>query len=128
MKARGLVWLGTRTRNFDDTVRFFGDTLCLRTVHEEPDFAVFRLPNGDKVEVFGPGDEEHEHFDKGPVAGFLVDDVREACADLEAAGIAFIGVPFTRPTTADHGPTSEDPTATSTRSPRQRNQARRKES
>jgi catechol 2,3-dioxygenase-like lactoylglutathione lyase family enzyme len=91
MKARGLVWLGTRTRNFDDTVRFFGDTLCLRTVHEEPDFAVFRLPNGDKVEVFGPGDEEHAHFDKGPVAGFLVDDVREARADLEAAGIAFIG-------------------------------------
>jgi catechol 2,3-dioxygenase-like lactoylglutathione lyase family enzyme len=91
MKARGLVWLGTRTRNFDDTVRFFGDTLGLRAVHEEPDFAVFRLPNGDKVEVFGPGDEEHEHFDKGPVAGFLVDDVREARADLEAAGIAFIG-------------------------------------
>jgi catechol 2,3-dioxygenase-like lactoylglutathione lyase family enzyme len=91
MKARGLVWLGTRTRNFDDTVRFFGDTLGLRAVHEEPDFAVFRLPNGDKVEVFGPGDEEHEHFDKGPLAGFLVDDVREARADLEAAGIAFIG-------------------------------------
>jgi catechol 2,3-dioxygenase-like lactoylglutathione lyase family enzyme len=90
MKARELVWLGTRTRNFDDTVRFFGDTLGLRAVHEEPDFAVFRLPNGDKVEVFGPGDEEHEHFDKGPVAGFL-DDVREARADLEAAGTAFIG-------------------------------------
>jgi catechol 2,3-dioxygenase-like lactoylglutathione lyase family enzyme len=91
MKARGLVWLGTRTPNFDDTVRFFGDTLGLRAVHEEPDFAVFRLPNGDKVEVFGPGDEEHEHFDKGPLAGFLVDDVWEARADLEAAGIAFIG-------------------------------------
>jgi catechol 2,3-dioxygenase-like lactoylglutathione lyase family enzyme len=91
MKARGLVWLGTRTRNFDDTVRFFGDTLGLRAVHEEPDFAVFRLPDGHKVEVFGPGDEEYVHFDKGPVAGFLVDDVREARADLEAAGIAFIG-------------------------------------
>jgi catechol 2,3-dioxygenase-like lactoylglutathione lyase family enzyme len=78
MKARGLVWLGTRTRNSDATVRFFGDTLGLHAVHEEPDFAVFRLPNGDKVEVFGPGDEEHEHFAKGPVADFLVDDVREA--------------------------------------------------
>jgi catechol 2,3-dioxygenase-like lactoylglutathione lyase family enzyme len=127
MKARGLVWLGTRTRNFDDTVRFFGDTLGLRAVHEEPDFAVFRLPNGDKVEVFGPGDEEHEHFDKGPVAGFL-DDVREARARISKRPGPPSLVPFTRPTTADHGPTSEDPTATPTRSPRQRNLARRKES
>ena len=91
MKAKGLVWLGTRTRNFDDTVRFFGDTLGLRKAHEEPDFTVLLLPNGDKVEVFGPGDGEHEFFDAGPVAGFLVDDVREARADLEAAGISFIG-------------------------------------
>jgi hypothetical protein len=78
MEPKGLVWLGTRTRTFDDTVRFFGDTLGPRKSHEEPDFTVFRLPNGDKVEVFGPGDREHEHFDTGPVAGFLVDDVREA--------------------------------------------------
>ena len=62
MKARGLVWLGRRTRNFDDTVRFFGDTLGLRKSYEEPDFT-----------------------------GFLVDDVREARADLEAAGISFLG-------------------------------------
>ncbi|MBA2714618.1 MAG: VOC family protein [Rubrobacteraceae bacterium] len=91
MKTKGLVWLGTRTRNFDDAVRFFGDTLGLHAVHEEPDFTVFKLPNGDSVEVFGPGDREHEHFDTGPVAGFLVDDVAEARVDLEAAGITFIG-------------------------------------
>jgi len=90
MKARELVWLGTRTRNLDDTVRFFGDTLGLRKSYEEPDFTVFRLPNRDTVEVFGPGDTEHEHFDTGPVTGFLVDDVREARADLEAAGISFL--------------------------------------
>ena len=91
MKAKGLVWLGTRTRNFDETVGFFGDVLGLRAVHEEPDFTVFKLPNGDSVEVFGPGEREHEHFDTGPVAGFLVNDVSEARADLEAAGISFIG-------------------------------------
>ena len=83
-----MVWLGTRTRNFDETVRFFGDTLGLHKSHEAPDFTVFRLPNGDTVEVFGPSDKGHEHFNRGPVAGFLVDDVREARADLEAAGIA----------------------------------------
>ena len=91
MKAEGLVWLGTRTRKFDDTVRFFGDTLGLRREHSEPDFAVFKLPNGDTVEVFGPGDKDHEHFATGPVAGFQVDDVREARADLEEAGITFVG-------------------------------------
>jgi len=71
--------------------RFVGGTLELSKVHVEPGFAVFRLPNGDSVEVFGPGDREHEHFDTGPVVGFLVDDVKEARTDLEAAGIAFIG-------------------------------------
>jgi len=60
-------------------------------VHEEPAFTVLLLPNGDKVEVFGPGDRDHEFFDAGPVAGFLVDDVRGARAELEAAGISFIG-------------------------------------
>ena len=91
MKAKGLVWLGTRTSKFDEMTSFVGDTLGLSKVHEEPDFAVFRLPNGDSVEVFGPGDREHEHFATGPVVGFLVDDVREARADLEATGITFVG-------------------------------------
>ena len=91
MKAKGLVWLGTRTQRFEDTVRFFKDTLALHAEHEEEDFAVYKLPNGDAVEVFGPGDREHEHFTTGPVVEFLVDDVREARADLEGAGIEFIG-------------------------------------
>ena len=67
MKARELVWLGTRTRNFDDTVRFFEDTLGLRKAHEEPDFTVFRLPNGDTVEVFVPRVAGAEHLDRVPV-------------------------------------------------------------
>ena len=77
MEVKGLAWLGTRTRKFEDTTRFFRDTLGLRAEHEEPDFVVFRLPN--------------THFETGPVVGFLVDDVEEARARLEAAGISFIG-------------------------------------
>ena len=83
MKAKGLVWLGTRTPEFEATTRFFGGPLGLHAEHTEPDFAVFRLPNDGKVEVFGPGDRDHEHFTTGPVAGFLVDDVEEARAELE---------------------------------------------
>ena len=90
MKVKGLVWLGTRTQKFDDTANFFRDTLGLRAEHEEQDVAVYRLPNGDTVEVFGPGDKDHEHFATGPVVEFLVDDVEEARADLERAGIEFV--------------------------------------
>ena len=91
MKAKRLVWLGTRTHEFDDTSRFFRETLGLHAEHEEQDFVVYRLPNGDMVEVFGPGDTNHEHFATGPVVEFLVDDVAEARGDLEGAGIEFIG-------------------------------------
>ena len=59
--------------------------------HEEPDFAVFRWPKGDKVEVFGPSDRVHGHFTTGPVAGFLVEGVEETRAEPEKAGISFIG-------------------------------------
>ena len=91
MKAQGLVWLGVRTAGFDETVAFFGGVLGLRPLHEEPDFAVFEAENGDKVEVFGPNDTEHRHFETGPVAGFGVDDVERARAEMEAAGVEFIG-------------------------------------
>jgi hypothetical protein len=39
------------------------------------------LPDGDKVEVFGPSDRVHEPFTTGPVAGFLVEDAEEARAE-----------------------------------------------
>lgn len=91
MRVKGLAWMGTQTPKFEDTVAFFRQTLGLRPVGDEPDFAVFRLTNGDTVEVFGPGDRDHAHFTTGPVVGFLVDDVEEARTELEAAGISFIG-------------------------------------
>jgi hypothetical protein len=59
--------------------------------HEDSEFAVFRLPDGSKAEVFGPSDTEHTHFSRGPVVGFLVDDVETARRALEVEGIAFIG-------------------------------------
>lgn len=84
MEVKGLVWAGTRTPAYDAMIILFRDGLGLRLEHEDPDFAGFRLANGDKVEVFGPSDKEHMHFDFGPVVGFLVDDVAAARAHLEA--------------------------------------------
>ena len=89
--VKGLVWVGSRTEHYEKMVEFYRDTLGLRLEHEEGEFALFRLPDGSKAEVFGPSDTEHTHFTTGPVAGFLVDDVESARGSLEARGIEFIG-------------------------------------
>jgi hypothetical protein len=62
---------------------------------EQPDFTDFELPNGDTIELFGPGDHETDHFTTGPVAGFFVEN-----AELEASGTAKF---FGEIVTADDG-------------------------
>jgi catechol 2,3-dioxygenase-like lactoylglutathione lyase family enzyme len=93
MRVHKLAWLGTRTDNAADTVAFFRSLLGLEVDHEEPDFVVLRLPDGAKVEVFGPGSPHNHHFTTGPVAGFLVDDVEAATAELVAAGVEVVQAP-----------------------------------
>jgi hypothetical protein len=51
---------------------------------------VFRLPDGDEFQLFGPENDDLPFADQ-PVAAFLVDDVPAARAELEAKGVAFIG-------------------------------------
>jgi catechol 2,3-dioxygenase-like lactoylglutathione lyase family enzyme len=91
MNVRSLHWLGIRTDKFEATVRFFRDVMGLPVASEEPDFAEMRLPDGSRVEVFGPADTEHRHFTTGPVVGFQVDDIQQTRVELEAAGIEFFG-------------------------------------
>lgn len=97
MRAHKLAWLGTRTDNPTATVAFFRSVLGLRIDHEEPDFVVLRLGDGAKVEVFGPGNPVNRHFTTGPVAGFLVDDVQAATAELVAAGVEIVQAPTRSP-------------------------------
>jgi catechol 2,3-dioxygenase-like lactoylglutathione lyase family enzyme len=97
VQVRGLGWLGARTYEFEPMVAFLKDVLGLRAVIDELGFAVFQLPNGDTVEVFGGDDDHHAYFTTGPVAGFRVDDVAAAQAEMEAKGIEFFG----RPESAD---------------------------
>jgi catechol 2,3-dioxygenase-like lactoylglutathione lyase family enzyme len=89
--VKGLVWVGSRTEHYGQMVRFYRDALSLPLEHEEGEFALFRLPDGSKAEVFGPSDIEHTHFTTGPVVGFVVDDVESARGSLGAQGIEFIG-------------------------------------
>jgi catechol 2,3-dioxygenase-like lactoylglutathione lyase family enzyme len=51
---------------------------------------MLKLPDGSKVEIFGPESEINRHFTTGPVAGFLVDDVQAAAAELRSAGVEIL--------------------------------------
>jgi catechol 2,3-dioxygenase-like lactoylglutathione lyase family enzyme len=90
MKVLGIVWLGTRTSNFDAMVNLYQNIMGLEINHQEPGFVVMDLPNGDRVEVFGQ-DSPYNRFFINPVAGFLVDNIHAARKEMEAAGIEFIG-------------------------------------
>lgn len=90
MQVIKLAWLGTRTETAEPTVAFFRDVLGLRLELDQPGFWMLQLPDGGKVEVFGTGSEVNRHFVTGPVAGFLVDDVRSATAELRSAGVEIL--------------------------------------
>jgi catechol 2,3-dioxygenase-like lactoylglutathione lyase family enzyme len=93
MRILGLTWLGVRTEHYPQTVDLFRDVLNLDLSHEERDFANFLLPDGSKVEVFGPASEFNHHFTTGPVAGFLVEDVHAAVEELRAADVEIVQEP-----------------------------------
>jgi predicted enzyme related to lactoylglutathione lyase len=90
MRVRGLSWMGLRVGDLA-AAKGFLEQLGLELDHAEGEMAAFRTQNGDTVEVFGPGDDDHRHFDTGPVVGFEVDDIESARAELEATGVELIG-------------------------------------
>lgn len=90
MKIKGIVWLGTRTAQFEQMTDFCRSVFGLSQRLLEPGFAVFELPNGDLFEVFG-SDQPMNKFMTHPVAGFLVDDIEAARAEMDARGIEFLG-------------------------------------
>ena len=91
MKVGGLGWLGIRTSRFEETARFFRDVMGLEMVRRERDVVGFRFPDGAEMEVWRPEDEFHSFFGSGPVVGLRVGDVQEARAEMEAAGVEFLG-------------------------------------
>ena len=90
MKIKGIIWLGTRTSNFDAMVNLYQNIMGLEFTHQEPGFMVMDLPNGDRLEVFGMNQRITTFF-ANPVAGFLVGDIASARAEMESHGIEFIG-------------------------------------
>ena len=90
MRIIKLAWVGTRTENAEPTAAFFREVLGLRLELDRPGFWMLKLPDGSKVEVFGPDSAINRHFTTGPVAGFLVDDVQAATAELRSAGVEIL--------------------------------------
>jgi cation-transporting ATPase V len=90
MRIIKLAWVGTRTDNAEPTVAFFRDVLDLRLELDRPGFWMLKLPDGSRIEVFGPDSPINRHFTTGPVAGFLVDDIQAATAGLRSAGVEIL--------------------------------------
>lgn len=92
MKIRGITWLGVPTERFEVMFAFLRDDLGLELRERDEDFAVFATENGDIFELFGPRAIADGHeFMVAPVAGFEVDDVAAARAEMEAKGALFVG-------------------------------------
>jgi catechol 2,3-dioxygenase-like lactoylglutathione lyase family enzyme len=68
-----LAWVGTRTDNAEPTVAFFRDVLRLPLELDRPGFWMLKLPDGGKVEVFGPDSPVNRHFTTGPVVEILLE-------------------------------------------------------
>jgi catechol 2,3-dioxygenase-like lactoylglutathione lyase family enzyme len=93
MQIIKLAWVGTRTARAEPTVAFFRNVLGLRLDLDLEGFWMLRLPDGSKVEVFGPDSPINRHFTTGPVAGFLVDDVFAATEELRSARVEVLLAP-----------------------------------
>ncbi|HZU01615.1 MAG TPA: VOC family protein [Ktedonobacteraceae bacterium] len=91
MQVKGLIWLGLRTPQFEEMVKFFRDVMGMQPIRDEPEIAGFQLTNGTQVELYRPEEAFHAFFTTGPVVAFWVDNVEAARATMEAAGIQFIG-------------------------------------
>lgn len=89
-KARGLVFLGVRTDKLEATRAMFERLLGMTVFVDAPSFVALRLPDGGVVEIFGDQDSGHAHFDSGPVAGFEVEDLEKARAELIEEGIEML--------------------------------------
>lgn len=89
MQVLSLAWVGTRTTEYAATLAFFTDVLGLGVHSAGTDFAVLQVPDGATVEVFGPASEYNQHLTH-PVAGFLVADLGDAVAELQAAGAEIV--------------------------------------
>ena len=59
MHVKGLTWLGLRTTQFEEMVKFFRDVMGMQPIRDEPEIAGFQLTNGTQVELYRPEEAFH---------------------------------------------------------------------
>ncbi len=97
MKVLRVSFVGTRTSDFDATIRLFRDVLGMEPAFANPGWAGFELPSGERdlLEVFGRPDVDERvapaEFESGVLIALAVDDVVAAREELAAAGVELIG-------------------------------------
>ena len=89
MPARGIVWTGVQTEEFEATERFLSALLGAEPSVQETGFRLWSLANGDLFELFSPGHQKG--FGTGPVVGIQVDDIDAALDAVENAGGVVVG-------------------------------------
>ena len=95
MLVKGIIWVGVPVDDRSAVREFFSDRLGLEVTTDVAGFTQLTSHNGDRLELFGPDSTEHDQLDTGPVAGFWVDDLEAAHAELAAVTVV---------TDIEHGP------------------------
>ena len=95
VEVEGYQWIGLLAADFEATVEFFSDVLGLELedLDEEKVVAMFRLPSGQGLEVFGPTNRDRRRKYRlmdGPVVGLEVADVAAGRQELIAQGVEFV--------------------------------------
>ena len=88
MQVKGIIWVGSSVDDRAVTRDFFADHLGMEITTDVRGFTQLTATNGDRLELFGPDSEEHDHLDTGPVAGLWVDDIESAHDSLRRAGVS----------------------------------------
>ena len=88
MKLDGLRWLGIATDQPEAMVGFLRDTLGLHVELAEPTTTELSFHNGDRVQVFAPGNAYFDQYrSQGIVPLFEFNDVHAARRKLGEAGV-----------------------------------------
>jgi catechol 2,3-dioxygenase-like lactoylglutathione lyase family enzyme len=96
VEVKGVRWIGVGTNRLADMRAFAIDVLGMRPVGQDrEDFVELGMADGAKVELFGSRDSADGTwlFASNPVvAGFLVDDIEAAVAELaRTPGVELLG-------------------------------------